>query len=146
LVEESEIITAISGLGYEVASDTLVPLNKLATIHAGTAGFQAGEIAKCIVDGLPSNSDAIPFIVTGNIDRYEIIKGNVRYMGKQYYNPYFLHDTDIVTERKWELFKNPKVIIAGMVTQLEATYDDMGYALGVNVFNLTDCAVCTVQT
>jgi hypothetical protein len=65
----------------------------------------------------------------------------VRYLGKQYSDPYYLHDVSIVTEGKWMLFKNPKIIIAGMVTRLEAAFDDVGFALGVNVFTFTDYKV-----
>jgi hypothetical protein len=140
-VSESEVITAIH-MGSAIVSDEITcPLQKVATVHGGTTGFLAEAMATCLVDGQPVGHEAVPFIVTGNIDQYEILRDKVQYMGKHYTGPYCVHNPDVISKGKWQLFRNPKVVIAGMVTRLEASYDDVGHAVGVNVYSLTNCQV-----
>lgn len=112
-------------------------LEKFCEMHAGTTGFSASNIAKCIVDGNTSKP-CVDFIVTGNIDRYQIKMGNVRYLNKKYENPKLILDKNLITEGKIGLFTSPKIVIGGMTTRIEAAYDKQGTGIGVNVYAVTD--------
>jgi hypothetical protein len=75
-----------------------------------------------------------PFIVSGNIDRYSIRLGNVRYMQRQFRQPLLDLNSDSLSPLKKKLYAHPKIVIAGMSRRLEAAYDDQGLALGVQVY------------
>ena len=107
-------------------------------LHAGTTGFSASDIANCLCEGPAKRGKSLPFIVTGNIDPYIITPGNVLYMKRKFENPFLRYDARYVTEGKWALFSSPKIVIAGMTKIIEAAYDPVGYAIGVNVYAATD--------
>jgi SAM-dependent methyltransferase len=135
-----------------------VPLGQLCTLSCGTAGFAAQRIALRLVEAdddrpLPEPSNAQPrnapqrvlnsadFITSGNIDRYEIALGNVRYLKRRLARPRLPLDAPELTDRKRRLFRSPKIVIAGMSRRLEAAWDDRGLALGVQVFAASDFPV-----
>lgn len=113
-------------------------LGMVCNLHAGTTGFSASNIANCLCEGQAKRGKSLPFIVTGNIDPYLIMPGNVLYMKQRYENPFLRYDARYVTDGKWALFSSPKIVIAGMTKIIEAAYDPIGYALGVNVYAATD--------
>jgi hypothetical protein len=78
--------------------------------------------------------DVFDFIVSGNIDRYAISRGNVRFMKRTFTRPVLPMNADVLSENKRTLFAHPKIVIAGMSRRLEAAFDAGGLALGVQVY------------
>ena len=78
------------------------------------------------------------FIVTGNIDRYSIRPGNVRYMNQRYQQPMLPMASEELSANKRRLFAGPKIVVAGMTRRLEAAFDTGNRALGVQVFAAAD--------
>jgi len=141
-VPSSEVIEALSGRVQVRSSAPTLSLSEIATVHSGTTGFQAAAMAKCLIEGPPPPaSKAAPFIVTGNVDRFAIERENVMFMGHTYKLPFCVYDPNTITGNKWSLFKNTKVVVAGMVKRLEAALDEEGYALGVGLYALSDLRV-----
>ena len=85
------------------------------------------------------NEHTIPFTVSGNIDRYVFNNINVRYMKDRYSKVHIYLDSNI-TESKQEMWKNPKIVIAGMTKQIEACYVETPLAIGVGVYAIYDFA------
>ena len=112
------------------------PLDNSCDLHAGTTGFNAKKTGDCLVDDKTVKS-SVDFIVTGNIDRYKIVLGNVRYLKKFYKKPKLVLKKGDISEGKIALFTSPKIVIGGMTKRIEAAFDGKGLALGVNVFALT---------
>ena len=106
-------------------------------VCSGATGFEAQKIKEnvCEID----NNHTIPFTVSGNIDRYVFNNTNVRYMKDKYSRAYIYLDSNI-TESKQEMWKNPKIIIAGMTKKIEACYVDTPLAIGVGVYAIYDFA------
>ena len=106
-------------------------------VCSGATGFEAQKIKKnvCEID----NNHTIPFTVSGNIDRYVFNNTNVRYMKDKYSRAFIYLDSNI-TESKQEMWKNPKIIIAGMTKKIEACYVDTPLAIGVGVYAIYDFA------
>ena len=102
-------------------------------VCSGATGFEAQKI--CEID----NNHTIPFTVSGNIDRYVFNNTNVRYMKDKYSRAFIYLDSNI-TESKQEMWKNPKIIIAGMTKKIEACYVDTPLAIGVGVYAIYDFA------
>jgi len=120
-------------------------LGELAKLSCGTAGFSAQRIARRLLDirdtWQSKAKHLADFITSGNIDRYAIRLGNVRYMNHTYTQPRLPLDSPELTPSKRRLFVSPKIVIAGMSRRLEAAWDDRGLALGVQVFAASDCQV-----
>ena len=106
-------------------------------VCSGATGFEAQKIKEniCEID----NNHTIPFTVSGNIDRYVFHSTNVRYMKDKYSRAFIYLDSNI-TESKQEMWKNPKIIIAGMTKKIEACYVDTPLAIGVGVYAIYDFA------
>lgn len=104
-------------------------------VCSGATGFQAQIIKKYVVDGEMPNT--IPFTVSGNVDRYCYSNCRVRYMGEKYHFAYITYNTEIALS-KWNMWQNPKIVIAGMTKRIEATYVGTPLALGVGVYAITD--------
>lgn len=106
-------------------------------VCSGATGFEAQKIKEnvCEID----NKHTIPFTVSGNIDRYVFNNTNVRYMKDKYSRAFIYLDSNI-TESKQEMWKNPKIIIAGMTKKIEACYVDTPLAIGVGVYAIYDFA------
>jgi len=113
-----------------------VPFVDVATLACGTAGFSASKIAGRLFDsGTPTPVvESADFITSGNIDRYAIRLGGVRYLNRDYVQPRLPLDVPELTTAKRRLFKSPKIVIAGLSRRLEAAWDAQGLALGVQVF------------
>lgn len=107
------------------------------TVCSGATGFQAKIIKKYVVS--QSTNTSIPFTVSGNIDRYSFTNERVRYMGNRYDEAFIEFNTEIA-ESKWKMWRNPKIIIAGMTKCIEATFVDTSVALGVGVYAITNFA------
>jgi SAM-dependent methyltransferase len=122
-----------------------VPLDQVAKISCGTAGYAAARVAKRLMDG--NGADCVPhngaadFITSGNIDRYAIRLGDVRFLNRTYCRPQLQLHVPELTAAKRKLFESPKIVIAGMSRRLEAAWDSAGLALGVQVFAVSDCQV-----
>jgi SAM-dependent methyltransferase len=124
------------------------PLGELATISCGTPGYSAQRVAATLHEAPvgrisnPSGTDwksvLRDFITSGNIDRYTITLGNVRYLGRTYDRPVLPLDSPALTDRQRRLFASQKIVVAGLSQRLEAAWDDVGLALGVQVFALSD--------
>lgn len=115
------------------------PLEARAMLHSGTTGFVARQIAAALLE-LPRAGDepCFEFIVTGNIDRYCIRPGNVRYMKHRYQQPVLPMAAEPLSANKRQLFAGPKIVVAGMARRLEAAFDTGNRALGVQVFAAAD--------
>jgi len=111
------------------------PLASRATLHSGTTGFVAYQIAAALLESPVAGSEpCFEFIVTGNIDRYSIRPGNVRYMKRRYQWPMLPKAAEELSANKRRLFAGPKIVVAGMGRRLEAAFDPGNRALGVQVF------------
>ncbi len=136
--------SAETGLAIHAALDvearvTTQPLSQRSSLHSGTTGFSAERMAQALKEqGTVDDGDAFNFIVSGNIDRYSISPGNVRFMKRTFARPELPSDSDVLTDNKRNLFANPKIVVAGMTRRLEAAYDADGLALGVQVYAAAD--------
>jgi adenine-specific DNA-methyltransferase len=107
-------------------------------IGSGTTGFQATQIIPLIKNKNESKKGDIPFAVSGSIDPYLINMEKVRYMGSNYTYPYISFDPKILAKRKWDFWKNPKIVVAGMTKRIEAYYSESPLALGVGCYAIFD--------
>jgi len=120
------------------------PLGELAVISCGTPGYSAHRVAAALYDvggrgccRSARGQFTADFITSGNIDRYEIALGNVRYLGRLYERPVLPLDSPALTARQRQLFASQKIVVAGLSQRLEAAWDDLGLALGVQVYALS---------
>lgn len=117
------------------------PLDQRARLHSGASGYTAGHIAKLLEeagDNETSEKRLHPFIVSGNIDRYAIRLGNVRYMQRKFCQPLLDLNSTSISPLKKKLYATPKIVIAGMFRRIEAAYDKRGLALGVQVYAIVE--------
>ena len=116
-----------------------LPLGEKATLHSGTTGFSAQKIAGQIKEHEDvASRQYYDFIVSGNIDRYIIRTGNVRFMKLTFRRPVLIRSSEHLTSRKHALYRSQKIVIAGMTKRLEAALDQGGLALGVQVYAVAD--------
>lgn len=106
-------------------------------VCSGATGFEAQKIKENVCE--IENDQTIPFTVSGNIDRYVFNNTNVRYMKDRYSKAHIYLDSNI-TESKQEMWKNPKIVIAGMTKKIEACYVETPLAIGVGVYAIYDFA------
>lgn len=106
-------------------------------VCSGATGFEAQKIKENVCE--IENDHTIPFTVSGNIDRYVFNNTNVRYMKDRYSKAHIYLDSNI-TKSKQEMWKNPKIVIAGMTKQIEACYVETPLAIGVGVYAIYDFA------
>jgi adenine-specific DNA-methyltransferase len=122
-----------------------MPLESLATLHSGASGYSATELSKCLREassvGSEDSSDVVDFIVSGNIDRYGIKFGNVRFLKQLWRMPVLPLREEYLSPDKITLYRCPKIVLSGMGKRLEAAYDDVGCALGVQVYAASDLQV-----
>ena len=107
-------------------------------IYSGLTGFQAQQIIEFINEKKDDNN--IPFIVSGNVDRYFWMNNNVRYMGNKYVSS-FISKNDLISESKWEFWSSPKIVIAGMTKVIESVYCEHSLGLGVGIYGIYDFGV-----
>lgn len=104
-------------------------------IGSGATGFQAMQL-KALVSEKKTQS-AIPFIVSGNVDRYYFSNENVRYMGDLYRRAY-VEKGKIIADSKWSMWQQPKIVVAGMTRQVEAVFSAEPVGLGVGIYAIYD--------
>jgi hypothetical protein len=121
------------------------PLGELAVISCGTPGYSAQRVAVELKESggrgsrrAAEGQTSLDFITSGNIDRYAISLGNVRFLGRTYDRPILPLASSALTERQRQLFRGKKIVIAGLSQRLELAWDEVGLALGVQVFALSD--------
>ncbi len=116
------------------------PLGNLARLDCGCAGFRAQRVAEALLDiEGPLPKDTRDFIVSGNIDPYRIRTGNVRFMRRHFHRPVLPNASDAQTSQKQKLYREPKIVLAGLAKRIEAAYDREGLALGVQVHAASEC-------
>ncbi len=131
----AEIGLTIHGSLNVEARTTTRPLGEIAEVHSGTTGFAASKVAAHLRErSSDRDEDHFDFIVSGNIDRYVVRSGDVRFMKRDFHNPVLSTESACLTDRKRGLFRDPKIVVAGMTRRLEAAYDSGGFALGVQVY------------
>ena len=114
------------------------PLGSLVRLSCGTPGYAAAKIGSLLEEAESAPSPALPFITSGNIDRYHVRTGNVRYQSRLWRDPRLALHAEALTESRRRLFQSPKIVIAGLSQRLEAAWDARGLALGVQVFAATE--------
>jgi hypothetical protein len=111
------------------------PLGEVADIHSGTTGFEAARIAALLRDGPIDDAEpGFEFVVTGNVDRYAVRTGEVRFMKRRWMHPVLPDDPSELTPAKRRLYGGAKILVAGMSRRLEAAWDPGGLALGVQLY------------
>lgn len=140
---EQSSLSATRGLTIHGSFDVearvpTIPLGEISRLYSGTTGFSAEEMASHIIERSEQTSEtALDFIVSGNIDRYVIHLGNVRFMKRRFFQPVLPQNSSNLSANKLDLFRGSKIVIAGMTKRLEAAYDSGGLALGVQVYAAT---------
>jgi hypothetical protein len=117
------------------------PLGELAALHSGTTGFAAQRMADALIERGAAPASAWNFITTGNIDRYNVRLGNVRFLRRVYTAPVLPCTTPFLSDRKRRLYAQPKIVLAGMCRRLEAAWNPGDLALGVQVYAAAECRV-----
>jgi len=115
-----------------------LPLSEVGQLHSGTTGFVAQQVASELREAGSRSADDFPFIVSGNIDRYQLRTGNVRFMKRFFESPVLASGSSVISTGKRRLFQHPKIAIAGMTRRLEATWVEDPLALGVQVYAVSD--------
>jgi methylase of polypeptide subunit release factors len=139
-VEQAKLDASSLVLGEDLALEQRVatrPLGSICELHSGASGYSAALLAGELREATsPSDRDemALNFIVSGNIDRYAIAPGNVRFLKQLWQRPCLPIEAGHVTAAKLQLYREPKIVLSGMCRRLEAAYDEQGFALGVQVF------------
>jgi hypothetical protein len=111
------------------------PLADVADVYSGSTGFDAARIVAALREAAePAHGPGFAFIVSGNLDRYAVQPGPLRFMKRDFLRPMLPVDADCLTDHKRQLFASPKIVVAGMTTRLEAAWDRTGLALGVQVY------------
>lgn len=134
----------LSAAGFVFARDlslearrATLPLGDLARWHSGASGYSAAELAWLLVerDAAPTDDDKwADFIVSRNVKRYAITPGDVRFMRERYRRPRLRIDSAELSPLKRTLYAGKKIVVAGMSRRIEAAWDDVGRALGVQVY------------
>ncbi|QDU94182.1 HsdM family class I SAM-dependent methyltransferase [Lignipirellula cremea] len=143
------------------------PLQDCAILHSGATGFSAQRLAGQLVEASldddlsqaaadisaatingdlptiePSSADNPPesfdFIVSGNIDRYCLQLGDVRFMKRFFRRPQLPGQASLLSAGKRRLYQAPKIVIAGMTRRLEAAWSPGPLALGVQVYAVVE--------
>lgn len=105
-------------------------------ISAGTTGFMASQVKELVSEN--PNDTCIEFTVSGNVDRYKYTNDNVAFMKKRYKKAYVEQNLDIISKSKINMWRNPKIVIAGMTKRIEAVYVTNPLGLGVGIYALFD--------
>ncbi len=117
------------------------PLSERATLCSGTTGFVAEQLAQQVVErDIVHGPGYHDFIVSRNIDRFVIRRGNVRFMKRQFRKPALPENSSLLSADKKRLFRGAKIVVAGMTRRLEAAWDRGGLALGVQVYAIKPTA------
>jgi adenine-specific DNA-methyltransferase len=103
---------------------------------SGATGFEAEKIRDLLT--LDNHKTSIPFTVSGGIDRFQISNSKIRFMGMKLETAYVNNDDNSLAKSKWKLWKNSKIIIAGMTKEIEAVYVPESFGIGVGVYCIYD--------
>ncbi len=140
-IEQASLDSRAFVFGDDINVEQRVPtieLESLASLHSGASGYSANRLAAQLqeFDEMPAKrrGEAADFIVSGNIDRYEIKLGQVKFLKQKWQRPCLGWDSPQLTADKARLYREPKIVISGMSRRLEAAYDQQGCALGVQVY------------
>lgn len=120
-----------------------VNLGKISVISCGTPRskdyYAWGEL---LTDERPKPpKQFVKYIVCRNIEPYRIKWGiRVNSIKRTLNHPYILYDPSVITDKKWNLFENQKIVIRGNDTRLTAAYDDEGYAV-VGIYTLSSMKI-----
>lgn len=136
----SEAFVFGQAFNLESQIETL-PLGQVARLQCGTPGYAASRISASLLEAEVALPPALPFITSGNIDRYRVEPGNVRFLGKTWRDPRLPFAVPPLTQRQITLFGGQKIVIAGMSRRIEAAWDASGLALGVQVYAALDWQV-----
>ena len=117
------------------------PLTEIASISSGTTGFMATKTAQELKEISDDHDSFFPFIVTGNIDRYHVRLGDVRFIKRKFSLPGLSKRSALLSPAKRKLFAGEKLVIGGMTKRIEAHLDCLGCALGVNVYAVSEYTV-----
>jgi len=143
LIERAILQASLSSRAFVFGSDLLVeervisvPLENVCTLHSGASGYSAEILATEIRerDEVAKDERKVDFIVSGNIDRYSLEVGNVRFLKRQWNRPCLRLASPQLTPQKQQLYREPKIVFSGMCRRLKAAYDEQGCALGVQVY------------
>ncbi|WP_425618795.1 class I SAM-dependent DNA methyltransferase [Anatilimnocola sp. NA78] len=112
------------------------PLENVCTLHSGASGYAAEKLSAEIGEreGDTLQRGAVDFIVSGNIDRYSLELGDVRFLKQHWNRPCLRLDSPQLSPQKQQLYREPKLVFSGMSRRLKCAYDDQGCALGVQVY------------
>lgn len=103
-------------------------------IFSGTTGYTAETVKKLISED--NGKNRIPFLVSGNVDRYKFNNQNVTYLKKNFKKAYIELNEKILAEQKINFYKSPKIVIAGMTKNIEAVYIEKPVGLGVGIYGI----------
>jgi len=106
-------------------------------IVSGATGFQAMQLKKLVSE--KRTHSGIPFVVSGNVDKYYFDNNDVRYMGDLYRQAY-VEKGEAIADSKWNIWIKPKIIIAGMTREVEAVYSTSPVGLGVGIYAIYEFA------
>jgi adenine-specific DNA-methyltransferase len=143
-VAQSSLQSRAFVLGNEIRVEDRVatlPLESIATLHSGASGYSANLLAAELQELTESRDEAVDFIVSGNIDRYAIHLGDVRFLNQTWQRPCLSLRSAAITAAKARLYREPKIVLSGMSRRLEAAYDEQGCALGVQVYAAAEMKV-----
>jgi len=129
------------------------PLGDCGAVLCGAAGFSAQQLAVELVDRAASGAgdstgdirsinssisddaeSGMPFIVSGNIDRYRIAHGNVRFMKRRFGSPVLPYTSSYLNPARRKLYEEPKIVVAGMTRRIEAALCTAPLAIGVQTY------------
>lgn len=120
------------------------PLGKCCKIVSGMSGFASQKLLSAVKEAsrtVEESESLRPLVVSGNLDRYQIHQGSVRYLKHDFQRPLVDLTHAGISAQKRKLFERPKLLVAGLSKCLEVAYDQEGLALGVQVFALLDWQV-----
>jgi len=103
-------------------------------VGSGTTGFQAKQVKELVVESDKKSHKSMPFVVSGSVDKYRINYPNVRFLKRKYDLPFVNYKEGAIAESKWLFWTEPKIIIAGMTKEIEATYIEKPLAIGIGVY------------
>lgn len=122
---------------------TTRPLAQRVKLVSGMSGFASQRLLAATSEAdAPENvglgeEQTRPLVVSGNLDRFHIRQGSVRYIKHDFRQPMVRLDHPGISAQKRILFTQPKILVAGLSKQLEVAYDQQGLAIGVQVFAMT---------
>lgn len=122
------------------------PLGELARLASGASGYTAAKLLTALcessdVTATPQAAGRRDFIVSGNVERFAVQLGSVRFLRKRFVRPVLELASAVVSEEKRQLYAAPKIILSGMGKRLKAAWDANGLALGVQTFAVAQAKV-----